>query len=468
MEKTFFDTSLVDKAIKFAVDAHANVERRGKGFPYVVHVLEAMEIVATITNEPELLAAAVLHDTVEDTNTTIADIRNQFGERVAKLVELESDKGISCQDNLDWKSRKEAAINRLANAPYEAKIVALGDKLSNMRAIARDYKKVGDKLWDIFHAPNGRSDHEWHYRGLVNSLSDLAGTEAYTEFVNHITDVFGDAKPELIDLNDYEESGGGYNGISFNHKDGKRMMKLYETHVSYDDIEREYKVSQEIKKLGVQIPIAYRMVTDGRRTGVEFERITPKRSFARAISQEPQNLEKYAILFAKKCKELHETQCNTQFFVSAADYYIDVVNKTKIFNDEEKLKVIEYIKSIPLGTTCIHGDMHIGNIITDEQKIYWIDLADFKYGNPIFDFGVFYLVCNCNTEEMTQHLYHITNAQVHKMWGIFLREYFGPDIDIEAFNKQCESIAALVRINYDNKGIMHTDRREEIRKTLLQ
>lgn len=467
MEKTFFDTSLVDKAIKFAVDAHANVERRGKGFPYVVHVVEAMEIVATISNDPELLAAAVLHDTVEDTDTTITDIRDNFGDRVAKLVELESDKGISSQDDLDWKSRKEAAINRLANAPYDAKIVALGDKLSNMRAIARDYKKIGDELWDIFHAPNGREDHEWHYRGLANSLSDLAGTEAYTEFFNLITEVFGDAKPEMIDLNDYEESGGGYMGTSFNHKDGKRMMKLYETHVPYADIEREYKVSQEIKRLGLRVPIAYRMVTDGKRTGVEFERITPKRSFARAISQEPHNLEKYAILFAKKCKELHTTQCNTQFFDSASDFFIDVVKKTKILNAEEKSKVIDYIKSIPPATTCLHGDLHIGNIITDEEKEYWIDLADFKYGNPIFDFGVFYLVCNCNTEEMTQRLYHITNAQVHEMWGIFLREYVGPDVDIDAFNKQCEPIAALIRIHYDNKGIMHTKKYDEIRKTLL-
>lgn len=468
MEKPF-DTSFVDKAIKFAVDAHANVERRGKGFPYVIHVLEAMEIVATMTNDKELLAAAVLHDTVEDTDTTLADIRKMFGERVAKLVELESDKGVSPQgEELDWRSRKQATINHLENAPYDAKVVALGDKLSNMRAIARDYKKIGDNLWKIFHAPNGRSDHEWHYRGLANSLSDLAGTEAYTEFIALLKDVFGEAKPEAIDLNEYEESGGGYMGTSFNHKGGKRMMKLYEPSVPYSDIEREYAVSQEITKLGLRVPKAYRLVTDGRRIGVEFERITPKRSFARAISQEPQNLEKYAILFAKKCKELHSTQCNIQFFHSAADFFVDVVNKTKIFNDEEKLKVIDYIQSIPLATTCLHGDLHIGNIITDEQKEYWIDLADFKYGNPIFDFGVFYLVCNCNTEEMTQHLYHISNAEVHELWGIFLREYIGPDVDIDAFNKKCEPIAALIRIHYDNKGIMHTDRREEIRKTLLQ
>ena len=77
MGNKYLDTQFVDKAIKFAVDAHSNTERRGKGFPYVIHVLEAMEIVASITNDKELLAAAALHDTVEDTDTTIEEIREK-------------------------------------------------------------------------------------------------------------------------------------------------------------------------------------------------------------------------------------------------------------------------------------------------------------------------------------------------------------------------------------------------------
>ncbi len=172
MANGFIDSSLLDKAIEFAVRAHHNTERRGKGFPYIVHPMEAMAIVATLSSDQELLAAAALHDVVEDTDFTIDDIRREFGEKVARLVELESDKfvhGLSESDS--WRVRKQAAIDRLAAAPLEAKMVALGDKLSNMRAIARDYDELGDKLWDRFHAPGGRADHEWHYRGLAQSLS---------------------------------------------------------------------------------------------------------------------------------------------------------------------------------------------------------------------------------------------------------------------------------------------------------
>ena len=185
------DTTLLDRAILFAVRAHAGTERRGKGFPYIVHPMEAMEIVATMTADQELLAAAALHDTVEDTDVTVEQLRAEFGDRIADLVAAESDafvEGVSDEDS--WHARKQAAIDRLARAPHDAKMVALGDKLSNMRAIARDYAVQGDALWNIFHAKDPK-DHEWHYRGLANSLRELQGTFAFQEFECLINEVFG-------------------------------------------------------------------------------------------------------------------------------------------------------------------------------------------------------------------------------------------------------------------------------------
>ncbi|MBO7644107.1 MAG: bifunctional (p)ppGpp synthetase/guanosine-3',5'-bis(diphosphate) 3'-pyrophosphohydrolase [Bacteroidales bacterium] len=184
------DTDLLDRAIIFAVHAHAGTERRGKGFPYIVHPMEAVEIVATMTPDQDLLAAAALHDTVEDTDVTIDQIREEFGDRIASLVASESDtfeEGVSEEDS--WHSRKRAAIERLANASHDAKIVALGDKLSNMRAIARDYSVQGDSFWNLFHAKDPK-DHEWHYRGLADSLRELSDTFAYQEFERLINQVF--------------------------------------------------------------------------------------------------------------------------------------------------------------------------------------------------------------------------------------------------------------------------------------
>ncbi len=180
----------MDRAIVFAVRAHHNSERRGKGFPYIVHPLEAVEIVATITPDQELLAAAALHDTVEDTDVTVDQLRQEFGDRIAILVHAESDQQMEgIPEEESWHARKQAAIDRLAAATHDAKIVAMGDKLSNMRAIYRDYITQGDELWKIFHVKD-KASHEWHYRGLAKSLSELSDTFAYQEFISLIDKVF--------------------------------------------------------------------------------------------------------------------------------------------------------------------------------------------------------------------------------------------------------------------------------------
>ncbi len=185
------DTELLDRAIIFAVKAHAGTERRGKGFPYIVHPMEAMEIVSTMTADQELLAAAALHDTVEDTDVTVDQLRSEFGDRIADLVDVESDvmdEGVSEEES--WRARKEAGIRRLARAGRDAKIVALGDKLSNMRAIARDYAAQGDAFWSIFHAKDPKQ-HAWRYRALADAMRELEGTAAFSEFDSLIDKVFG-------------------------------------------------------------------------------------------------------------------------------------------------------------------------------------------------------------------------------------------------------------------------------------
>lgn len=185
------NTAVLDRALIFAVKAHSGTERRGKGYPYIVHPLEAVEIVSTMTADQELLAAAALHDTVEDTDVTVEQLRAEFGDRIADLVADESDEmpaGVSEEDS--WHSRKQAAIDRLSHASREAKMVALGDKLSNMRAIARDYAVQGDALWNLFHAKDPK-DHAWHYRGLADALRELDDTFAFREFEGLIKQVFG-------------------------------------------------------------------------------------------------------------------------------------------------------------------------------------------------------------------------------------------------------------------------------------
>lgn len=469
MANRYLDTALVDKAIKFAVDAHSNTERRGKGFPYVIHVLEAMEIVATITPDPELLAAAALHDTVEDTDVTIEQIRAQFGDRIAGLVASESDEAIpqGSTEQQTWRSRKKAAIRRLAAASKDAKTVALGDKLSNMRAIARDYKAKGDELWNLFHAPGGKADHEWHYRGLAASLSELAGTDAFAEFAAKIDEVFGSVEPEPIDLADYEQSGDGFTAISYNSLKAPRMMKLYAEYMPPFVPAHELEVSRAISGMGLNIPKAHRLVTDGKRTGVEFDRIAPKKSISRAISQDPSRLEELTVKFAGMCRELHSMPCDTDLFDPAAEFFAGVVKSTPLFTDAQKAEMLDFISTIPAATTCLHGDMHIGNVIfnTDTEEFYWIDLADFRYGTPLFDLGMFNLVCNAGSKEISEPLFHLPKASMERIWDVFIKAYYGPDADPRAVEKQVAPYTALYFVLYGTRGRMMPDMKEFIDRT---
>lgn len=191
MAEKRIDTSILDKALRFAIDAHSGFERRGKGYPYIVHPMEAVAIVATITADQELLAAAALHDVVEDTKYTENDIRKEFGDRVATLVASESDLVIENKSEAEsWEDRKQYAIDRLKNLSRDAKIVAIGDKLSNARAMLHDYESMGEKLWSKFHVTDPKL-HKWHYEGLRDAMADLKGTIPYEEFSKIVDELFG-------------------------------------------------------------------------------------------------------------------------------------------------------------------------------------------------------------------------------------------------------------------------------------
>ena len=83
--------SVFEQAIAFATKAHAGAKRKGTGIPYIVHPIEAAAIASSMTTDEELLAAAVLHDVLEDTETTPEELRDLFGERILRLVQNETE-----------------------------------------------------------------------------------------------------------------------------------------------------------------------------------------------------------------------------------------------------------------------------------------------------------------------------------------------------------------------------------------
>lgn len=183
---------IVDRAIVFATEKHAGAFRKGTKIPYILHPLEAAAIVAGITEDKEVIAAAVLHDVVEDAGVTADELMEQFGERVAYLVAHESENKRTGQDRaLTWRVRKQETVDALRSTEdIGIMAIALGDKLSNIRSIARDYHQVGERVWDRFNIKD-KAQHGWYYSSIADALSALSGTDAWKEYRALVDEVFG-------------------------------------------------------------------------------------------------------------------------------------------------------------------------------------------------------------------------------------------------------------------------------------
>ena len=183
---------LVSEAIAFAVKAHDGMRRKKSEAPYILHPMEAAVIVGTMTNDQNLIAAAALHDVVEDTSVTIEEIEEKFGKRVRELVESETeDKRADLPPSDTWRIRKEESLSVLKNAKdVGVLIVWLGDKLANMRSIYRDWKIEGDAMWQRFNQKDV-SEQAWYYGSIVKFTERLSDTSAWLEYKTLTELVFG-------------------------------------------------------------------------------------------------------------------------------------------------------------------------------------------------------------------------------------------------------------------------------------
>lgn len=177
------EETILDQAIVFAVSAHQGATRRDGSTPYILHCTETAAIAATITKDLEILAAAVLHDVIEDTNVTPQMLEETFGPRITQLVmTLSENKRPQLPPEDTWLIRKEEAIDTLEKSQDPAiHIICLADKLSNLRGIYRDYQIYRDDLWDMFHQKS-RAKQGWYYTRLEQALACLSDTAAFQEF----------------------------------------------------------------------------------------------------------------------------------------------------------------------------------------------------------------------------------------------------------------------------------------------
>ena len=178
---------MVHKAIAFATKAHEGQLRKGTTRPFILHPLEVGTIVASMTEDVEVISAAILHDTIEDCKGITEEvICEEFSPRVAELVAKESE-----DKSKSWMERKSHTIEKLKTAAPEIQMIGLADKLSNMRDIDRDYPECGERLWQRFRMKD-KEVIGWYYKSVRESLKvAMGGTKVYEEYSALIDKNFG-------------------------------------------------------------------------------------------------------------------------------------------------------------------------------------------------------------------------------------------------------------------------------------
>ncbi|KUI15350.1 phosphohydrolase [Mycolicibacterium acapulense] len=155
-----------NEALGFAAELHRTQTRKASQVPYVGHLLSVAGLVIEADGTETEAIAALLHDAVEDQggDATLVLIEERFGPEVAAIVEECSDTVVTPKP--PWRERKQSYIEHLNTASDSTIRVSMADKLDNARAILRDLRRFGPKVWQRFNTDDPH-EHLWYYRSLL-------------------------------------------------------------------------------------------------------------------------------------------------------------------------------------------------------------------------------------------------------------------------------------------------------------
>lgn len=167
------------QALTYATELHSQQVRKGSGVPYIAHLLGVCSIALEYGASEEEAIAALLHDAIEDQggDTTRDEIRRRFGDIVTEIVEGCTDANTTPKP--PWKERKIAYIAHLPTASASVRLVSAADKLYNAQSILKDYRLMGDEVWQRF--KGGKEGTLWYYKALVDAFQVVGSTPIIEE-----------------------------------------------------------------------------------------------------------------------------------------------------------------------------------------------------------------------------------------------------------------------------------------------
>ncbi|GFI23828.1 bifunctional (p)ppGpp synthase/hydrolase RelA [Lachnospiraceae bacterium] len=183
------DTRLY-RAYTYAAEAHAGQLRKKTKIPYIAHIITTMNYAIELTNDIEVLQAAILHDTVEDTEVTLDDLKKEFGDRVTCLVETETEnKRRNIPASQTWEIRKRETIEHLKRASLDTKVIVLADKTANLESIVKEQRHIEGNIWTKFNQPD-KAKQEWYFRAVREQLTEFEDTSVIKAYDTYLESLF--------------------------------------------------------------------------------------------------------------------------------------------------------------------------------------------------------------------------------------------------------------------------------------
>lgn len=185
----------IEQAIRAAAVLHKDQVRKGSvPLPYITHLLAVAMIVEEYTSEEDVVIAALLHDTLEDTDYTAEELQEDFGETVLKIVESLSEPQNNADKKYTWREQKQRYAAQLKKASLGALLIAAADKIHNMRSIVEDYHNDHPRFLNDF--PGSLDDRALAYQDIANVINSKLTSDiisefntVYTEYKNFILNV---------------------------------------------------------------------------------------------------------------------------------------------------------------------------------------------------------------------------------------------------------------------------------------
>ena len=181
------NTPLIRKAYTRAAILHRNQKRKTIDAPFFIHLLGVVLILIKYTSDEKTIAAAFLHDTLEDVpEYPLAELTEEFGEEIAGIVKNVSEEKYPQESQQSkketWQQRKDGYLAGLQNASYEALMVCCADKIDNLRSLIEAYEVLGKSVWNRFNA--SPEQQLWFYQSVLQILSERLPNDIVKELDN--------------------------------------------------------------------------------------------------------------------------------------------------------------------------------------------------------------------------------------------------------------------------------------------